>query len=178
MKQFCWLALLLLTCSPIQANDPLAETQSAIYLGENGVIVMGFHIQVGGKSPQQSYQQFVDDLMKSVDANQDGVVSVIEAHGRYLTTKQAAQAQLIPQTEAKTPDTTPDVSPADGKISRAEFLTYFKRIGLQPFLMQFQPSAAASRSQADPGRREITPPSFPCLRGLIPTMTVNCRPMN
>lgn len=143
MKQFCWLALLLLCSSAVQANEPPSETQYAIYLGENGVIVLGFQLQVGGKTPQQSFNQFIDDLMKSVDMNGDGAVSVIEAHGRYLTAKQAAQAQLIPQTDTNAPDTTPDVSPADGKISRAEFLTYFKRIGLQPFLMQFQPSAGA-----------------------------------
>lgn len=143
MKYLGCLALLLISGVPVQANEPPADTQYVIYLGENGVIVLGFQVRVGGKSPQQSFQQFVDDLMKSADGNQDGTVSVIEAHGKYLTAKQAAQAQLIPQGDGNVQDSSPDASPADRVITRAEFLTYFKRIGLQPFLMQFQPSPAA-----------------------------------
>lgn len=142
MKQFCLFALALLIASPLTADEAPLDSQYAIYLGENGVIVLEFQIQVGGKTPLQSYQQYVDDLMKSIDTNKDGVVTVEEARGKYLTAQEAMQAQLIPQGAGA--DIAPDAGPADGKISRAEFLTYFKRIGLQPFQMQYLPSSGVN----------------------------------
>ncbi len=137
MTRFRLLALLLLV-SPVYADEPRADGRYSIYMGESGVIVLNFQITVGGNSPQQLFQQYVDDLMKSLDSNEDGVVTVEEARGKYLSVRDAIQAELIPQSEGFPPNMTPDVSPADGKISRQEFLTYFKRIGLHPFLVIYQ----------------------------------------
>jgi len=159
MKYFCLLALLLMV-SPVRADESPADSQYAIYLGENGVIVLKFQIQVGGKTPQQSFQHYVDTLMKSIDANDDGVVTVEEARGKYLNAREAAQAQLIPQTESVPRDTTPDVSPADGKITRGEFLTYFKRIGLQPFVMPYLPSSPTTAPNRRP-RQAATSAEIP-----------------
>lgn len=134
------LALLLLTMVPsVQADEPRVDSQYAIYMGENGVIVLKFQIQIGEKSPQQLFQQYVDDLMKSLDSNEDGTVTCDEAKGKFLSAKDAIQAELIPQSDSFAANMSPDVSPADGKISRQEFLTYFKRLGLHPFLMIYQP---------------------------------------
>ncbi len=132
--------LLLLLVAPALAEELPGDAQYAVFMGETGVIVLKFDIQIGGKSPRGSYERYVDDLMKSLDKDQDGVVTVEEAKGKYLTARDALQAQLIPQTDAVPADSSPDVSPADGKITRQEFLSYFKRIGLQPFLMQYQPN--------------------------------------
>lgn len=161
MKQFCLLALFLLFNSPVKAVDSPADAQYVIYLGDNGVLVLGFQIQVSGKSPMQSYLQYVDDLMKRMDANGDGIVTVEEARGKYLNAREAAQVQLIPQSDAAGPDTTPDVSPADGKISRSELLTYFKRIGLQPQVLQFLPSTGAAAMGGRQPRQAATPQDVP-----------------
>jgi len=152
MKHLGLLILVLLTGSAL-ADEPRGDTQSVIYLGDNGIIVIDFKIQIAGKSPTQSFQQYVDDLMKSMGAGADGFVTTDQARGKYLNARDALQAQLIPQSEVVAPNTTPDTSPADGKISRTEFLTYFKRIGLQPFLMVYQANAAPAMG-ARPNRQQ------------------------
>ena len=148
MKQIGLVALLLV--APVMAEELPGDAQYAVFMGDNGVIVLKLDIQIGGKSPRGSYERYVDDLTKALDKNQDGVVTVEEAKGRYLTARDALQAQLIPQSDAVPADSSPDISPADGKISRQEFLAYFKRIGLQPFLIQFQ----ANPNQAQAGNRQ------------------------
>ena len=153
MRQLGLLVLLLAT--PALAEELPGDAQYAVFMGDNGVVVLKFDIQIGGKSPRGSYERYVDELMKSLDKNQDGIVTVEEAKGKYLTARDALQAQLIPQSDAVPADSSPDVSPADGKITRQEFLTYFKRIGIQPFLMQFQPNL----NQAPPGNRPARQPA-------------------
>ena len=153
MKQIGLLVLLL--AAPVMADELPGDAQYAVFMGDNGVIVLKLDVQIGGKSPRGSYERYVDDLMKSLDQNQDGIVTLEEAKGKYLTARDALQAQLIPQSQAVSADSSPDVSPADGKISRQEFLSYFKRIGLQPFLMQFQPN----QNQAQAGNRQNRQPA-------------------
>ena len=148
MKQIGLLALLLV--APVMAQELPGDAQYVVFTGENGVVVLKLDIQIAGKSPRGSYESYVDGLIKLLDKNQDGVVTVDEAKGKYLTARDAQQAQLIPQSDAVPADLSPDISPADGKISRQEFLAYFKRIGLQPFLIQFQPN----QNQAQLGNRQ------------------------
>ena len=137
MKSY-YLLLLLLIIAPVRADEVRDHSQYVTYLCDTGVIVLKFQIQIADKDPQQLFEQYVDDLMKSLDADGDSIVTVEEARGKILTPRDAVQAQLVPATEVVSPNLMPDVSPADGKISRSEFLTYFKRIGLHPFVMQFQ----------------------------------------
>ena len=141
MKRFSLFALLLLV-STVCGQEVPGDAQYAIFMGDNGVVVLKFDVLIAGKGPRGSFERYVDDLMKSLDKDGDGVVTTDEAKGKYLTARDAQQAQLIPQTDATVADFSPDVSPADGKISRQEFLAYFKRIGLQPFLMTYQPNGA------------------------------------
>lgn len=138
MKHLRLLALcLFLPCA--RANDANPDAQYSIYMGENGIVVFELHIEFNGKSPQQIFHQYVDDLMVSLDANHDGVVTVEEANGKVLTPAQAAQASIIPTTDGIPPTLKPDAAPADGKITRQELLTYFRRMGLHPFLMTYMP---------------------------------------
>ncbi len=137
MKLLRWFSLLGLV-GFVFADDSRPNHQNVIYLGENGVIVLRLEIQVGGKSPQEFFEQYVDDLMASIDGNNDGVVTLDESRGKYLSAGDAARAQLIPQTEVPSLEASPDVNPQDGVLTRQEFLTYFKRIGLHPFMMVYQ----------------------------------------
>ena len=157
-KKTFYLLSMLLSFSSVLADEPQPNgSQYVVYMGDNGVIVLAFQIQIGGKSPQQSFEKYVDDLMVSLDANADGVVTVEEANGKYLSVRDASQAELTPRGNVVAPKLTPDVDPADGIISRQEFLTYFKRIGLQPFLMLFQPRS----NQAAGNRRPRQPANLP-----------------
>ncbi|WP_010587183.1 EF-hand domain-containing protein [Schlesneria paludicola] len=160
MKLYAPLLLLMMT-TLVLADDVRDNPQYVTYLGDSGVIVMKFQIQIAGHSPQQLFESYVDDLMKSLDANGDSVVTVEEARGKILTPRDVVQAQLVPTTEVVSPNLIPDVSPADGKISRSELLTYFKRIGLHPFVMQFQTRAQTGANRR--GRQAQTssePPLF------------------
>ena len=140
MKQLRLLSLLWLVTSAA-AQDLPGDAQYALVMGDNRVVVLKFEILIGGKSPRVAFEAYVDDLMKGMDKNSDGVVTVEEAQGKYLTARDAQQSQLTPQ-GVPVSDSSPDVSPADGKITRQEFLAYFKRIGLQPFQVLFQANAA------------------------------------
>ena len=155
MKRLAWIALLWLV-TPILAQESPSDAQYVVFMGENGVIVLQFDIQIGGKGPRGSFERYVDDLMKSLDKNEDGIVTVDEARGKYLTAREAQQAQLVPQADANVADSSPDVSPADGKITRQEFISYFKRIGLQPFQILFQASAAPQSMNNRPARQAAT----------------------
>jgi len=155
MKRFCLFAMLLISSS-LWADEP----QCSVYMGENGVIVLTFQIQIDGNSPQQLFQKYVDDLMTSLDADGDGIVTVEEARGKYLSAPDASQAELTPRTTVVAPTLSPDVDPTDGKISRQEFLTYFKRIGLQPFSVNFQPRSNQAAGNRRP-RQAANLPEVP-----------------
>jgi Ca2+-binding EF-hand superfamily protein len=154
------LLLLLFLASPAIGQESSPDAQYAVFMGETGVIVLTFQIQTGGMSPQQSFLRYADGLMTSFDANGDGVVTLAEARGKYLSARDALEAQLVPRSEVVAPDTTPDVSPADGKITRTELISYFKRIGIQPFLLLYQPGNAPVVANRQP-RQSATTPDIP-----------------
>jgi Ca2+-binding EF-hand superfamily protein len=162
MKQIGLFVLLL--AAPMRADELPGDAQYAVFMGDNGVVVLKFDIQIGGKSPRGLYERYVDDLMKSLDKNQDGVVTMEEAKGKYLTAGDALQAQLTQNKDAVRADLSPDVNPADGKITRQEFLTYFNRIGIQQFLIQFQPNPnqaqAANRQSRQTAANSAEVPLF------------------
>ena len=130
-----------------QAADVLpVESHQVLYLADAGVVVMKLSIVIDGEGPKQCHEKFVDSLLKALDKNGDGVVTVDEARGRIPTPREAQQLQLGTGTEPVALDASPDSNPKDGKITRGELLAYFKRLGLSPFSVQFQPRQA----QADP----------------------------
>lgn len=159
MKSLRLLALCLFVPSAL-ANDVNPDSQYSIYMGETGVVVFELQIEFNGKNPQQVFHQYVDDLMASMDADHDGVVTVDEANGKILTPTQAAQAGIIPTTDGVPTNLKPDSAPADGKITRQELLTYFRRMGLHPFLMTYMPRmmpAGAARRPRQVGNLNEVP---------------------
>ncbi len=145
MKVISSFVLLLTAVTVVAGDPPPAETHQVLYLGDSGIVVIQLSILVEGEGPKQRFEKFVDSLMKSLDKNNDGVVTVEEARGKLLTAREAQQMQLV-AADANPADSSPDVSPKDGKISRAELISHFKRIGLLPFSVRFQPRAP----QVDP----------------------------
>lgn len=154
MKQFFVLVSMLLLTSFAQAGEQVDESDRVIYMGENGVIVLSLETFIDGKNPHQLFEQYVEDLMTSLDADHDGVLTLEETKGHLLTAVDAAQAQLVTRSGAVVNDLSPDTSPRDGKVTKAELLTYFKRIGLNPFAMVYQP-----RSNQQGGARRARQPN-------------------
>lgn len=130
-------SLVMLLGSTAFAGQPAAESSKVLYLTDTGIVVMQLSILVDGEGPQARFEHAVDALLKSLDKNGDGVVTTEEARGKILTVREAQQMQIV-GTDPLAADVVPDNNPKDGKISRAELLGYFKRIGLVPFAVKFQ----------------------------------------
>ena len=146
MKVISSFVLLLAAVTVFASDSPPVETHQVLYLADAGVVVLRLSVVVEGEGPKQCHEKFVDAMLKSLDKNGDGVVTVEEARGRIPTPREAQQLQLGTGTEPVAMDAAPDSNPKDGKITRGELLAYFKRLGLSPFSVQFQPRQA----QADP----------------------------
>jgi len=135
-------ALCLLSATAAWAGPPeSSETYQVLYLAEPGVVVLQLTVLVEGEGPQRRLEKFIDALWKDLDSNRDGTVTIDEARGRILSAREAVQLQLV-ASDSNPVDASPDVSPKDGKISRAELVAYFKRIGLLPFVVRYQSRTA------------------------------------
>ena len=152
MKAISLFVLLLSAVAAFASDSPPVETHQVLYLADAGVVVLRLSVVVEGEGPKQCHEKFVDSLLKSLDKNGDGVVTVEEARGRVPTPREVQQLQLGMGTEPVAMDASPDSNPKDGKLTRNELLAYFKRLGLSPFSVQFQPRQA----QADPNTGAMT----------------------
>jgi Ca2+-binding EF-hand superfamily protein len=139
MKVIFSVVFSLLTVVAFAADSPTAETYQVLYLADSGVVVLRLSVVVDGDGPKQCHEKFVDSFLKSLDRNGDGEVTVDEARGRIPTPRELQQLQLRSGTESAPADVSPDSNPKDGKITRGELLAYFKRLGVLPFSVQFQP---------------------------------------
>ncbi|MEK6257700.1 MAG: hypothetical protein AABP62_03685 [Planctomycetota bacterium] len=146
MKVISSFVLLFAAVAVFASDSPPVETHQVLYLADAGVVVLRLSVVVEGEGPKQCHEKFVDALLKSLDKNGDGVVTVEEARGRIPTPREAQQLQLGTGTEPVAMDASPDGNPKDGKITRGELLAYFKRLGLSPFSVQYVPRQA----QPDP----------------------------
>ena len=152
MKANSSLVLLLSVVAVFASDSPPVETHQVLYLADSGVVVLRLSVVVEGEGPKQCHEKFVDSLLKSLDKNGDGVVTVEEARGRIPTPREVQQLQLGMGTEPVAMDASPDSNPKDGKLTRNELLAYFKRLGLSPFSVQYVPRQA----QADPNTGAMT----------------------
>ena len=90
--------VLLLTAVTVFASDsPPAETHQVLYLADAGGVVL--RLSVVGEGPKQCHEKFVDAMLKSLDKNGDGVVTVEEARGRIPPPHETQQLQLGAGTE-------------------------------------------------------------------------------
>lgn len=155
--------MLLVMVSPLLAEDSHGDPHYAVFLADNGVVGIKFDLRLGGKTPRELFDGYIDQLVTELDADHDGIVTVEEARGKFLTVRDAQQLQLVPAVVpqgAAVTETSPDVSPADGKITRQEFIAYYKRLGLSPFQVIYQPNVSR---QARPrqGRPDTNPTEVP-----------------
>jgi hypothetical protein len=85
MKVISSFVLLLAAVTVFASDSPPAETHQVLYLADAGVVVLRLSVVVEGEGPKQCHEKFVDSLLKSLDKNGDGVVTVEEARGRIPT---------------------------------------------------------------------------------------------
>ena len=79
MKVLLSFVLLLAAVTGFASDSPPAETHQVLYLADAGVVVLRLSVVVEGGKPEQCQEKFVDSLLKSLDKNGDGVVTVDEA---------------------------------------------------------------------------------------------------
>lgn len=140
--------LMLAMAATVSAGQPQsAESYKLLYLADSGIAVLQLSVVIDGTGPEANFEKYVDALMKELDKNNDGIVTVEEARGKIMTARET-QVQLgTPMSSPQ--ETSPDLSPKDGKISRAELLAHFKRIGLLPFFVKYQPRIAQAMDDGD-----------------------------
>ena len=122
------------------ADQPAVESYKLLYLADPGIVVIEVFVTIDGSGPRARFDKYVESLMTSFDKNNDGTVAVDELRGRLLSSRDAAQLQMIPADTAVS-EVSPDISPKDGKVSLSELNAYFKRIGLSALFVK-----AVSRS--------------------------------
>ncbi|MBM4075656.1 MAG: hypothetical protein FJ267_08435, partial [Planctomycetes bacterium] len=129
----------LVTATTFAASSESAETHDLFYLADSGVVVVRVSVTFEGMMPRQSWERYLDSLYGILDKDSDGTVTVEEAKGKIATAREAQQFQEMPSPESNLPNPAIDVSPKDGKLTKGELASYFKRIGLSPFSVQVQP---------------------------------------
>ena len=143
-----FLPLLLIAATTALAGLSSAETYKLMYLSDSGIVVLQMSILIEGEGPQARFEKGVDELLRSLDKNSDGVITTEEAQGKILTAREARQMQLV-FADSNAPESSPDISPKDGMLSRSELLSYFKRIGVTPFVVRFRSRTANVDPNAD-----------------------------
>jgi Ca2+-binding EF-hand superfamily protein len=132
------------------AEPPSPDAYKILYFANSRVTVMQINVIIDGQSPNQHFETCVDALLKSLDKNSDGVVTVEESRGKLISAQEAKRILAI---DGDAVDASPDFNPKDGKISRSELLAYFKRIGILPFHVTLQSRTAA----VDPNSGAVIP---------------------
>ena len=95
MKAISTFVLLLSAVAAFASDSPPVETHQVLYLADAGVVVLRLSVVVEGEGPKQCHEKFVDSLLKSLDKNGDGVVTVEEARGRIPTPREVQQFSLV-----------------------------------------------------------------------------------
>jgi len=161
MKSFSVFLPLMIAAAAIGAEpSPPAESHQVLYLADSGLVTLDFSVLIEGEGPRLHFEKYVDSLLKELDKNGDGIVSVEESRGKLITAREVVQLQLV-VSDGNPADSSPDVSPKDGKISRSELIAYFKRIGLSPFSVKLVPrTAAADPNTGNPVNSQGDTPLF------------------
>lgn len=147
MKPLTFVLMLVMAATVLAGQPQSAESYKLLYLADSGIAVLKLSVVIDGAGPEANFEKFVDALMKDLDKNNDGIVTVEEGRGKIVTAREV-QVQLGTPT-ASVQEISPDLSPKDGKISRAELLAHFKRIGLLPFFVKYQPRTAQAMDSGD-----------------------------
>jgi Ca2+-binding EF-hand superfamily protein len=112
--------------------DQNARPHTIMYLSDAGPIVIEVRVLVDGRPLDEAWEQYVDGLYASLDADQSGELSVDEA-ARLPTPNVLQQAGLIVSPGNSPRASAPDSRPRDGRVTRDELAAYLKAIGGGPF---------------------------------------------
>ena len=114
------------------------DVQDFVYLGDKGPVLMRFHVRIDGKPLVEVWEDFMGKLFAYLDVNGDSVLSKDEA-------SRVPPAQVLFNNVPNFVGQRPNVPLAldqnrDGKVTRAELVEWYRRIGAVPFQTQSDPA--------------------------------------
>jgi Ca2+-binding EF-hand superfamily protein len=139
--------ILFLACGFARADDrakpraTASEGHDFVFLAEARPILVRVHVTVDGKPLQAAWDDFVKHLFNELDKNKDGTLDKAE-----IERAPAADLILSGGLGAGFGQWTPGPkfedldSNKDGKVTLAEFASYYRKHGLEPFQFQLKPA--------------------------------------
>lgn len=133
-----------------------AQPHSIIYLSDQGAIVIEMRVLIGDRPLEQAWEQYVDALYKSLDADQSGELSVAEA-AALPAYNLLQQAGLVASNGAAPRGAAPDSRPRDGRVTRDELADYLERVGGGAFTVSIPQRTEPNRARGALVRRQAPP---------------------
>lgn len=127
-------AVLALTQFSVSRETVNRDAQDFVYLGDNGPVLIRFHVAIDGKPLVEVWEDFMGQLFAYLDRDGDGVLDKNEA-------SHVPPAQVLFNNAPNFVGQRPNVPVAldqnrDGKITREELADWYRRIGAAPFQVQ------------------------------------------
>jgi Ca2+-binding EF-hand superfamily protein len=119
----CWAA-----SSSAETPQKESEAQDLVHFAEARPILFRLHITVDGRPLSAAWEDYVTRVFKYLDTNGDGVLEKIEVQrlsspGVLFGSNYGNGMATLSQLDAN----------SDGKVTREELATYFRRVGATPF---------------------------------------------
>jgi Ca2+-binding EF-hand superfamily protein len=142
-------AIVLLT-SWLLAGEVGAEgedVQDFVFLAEARPVLVRWHVRVDGKPLASAWDDFMKHLFAYLDVNGDGVLNKQEAERAPAVNQLVNFYGAFNQSAGSEPKMEALDSDKDGKVSRSELSTYYRKNGFRPFQFQLDmtpPPASAA----------------------------------
>ena len=133
--------------APVSAGRAGADDVCDIlHLAESGPLLLRLHIRLDGRSYRSVWQEQFTQMFRDFDEDNSGVLEPPEA-ARIGNPKQLRDAGLISWTSAPLPAITPDANPRDGKVTKNELETFYRKIGGGPLVLHVANTSGARSPQ-------------------------------
>ncbi len=146
MKQLLLITVLVCCCQlapadsapPAEGASPESSYQDLIHFGEKRPLLLRLHLTVDGRPLEAVWQDCIGKVFRHLDTNGDGIIDSTEVQ------RLPSVAALFGDGFEGKPTLNQLDRNSDGKVSRAELATWFRRQGATPFQL---PGDAGNREQ-------------------------------